>query len=107
MEESMNPDNVKIDLAARAAYIRYRDIPEESMTQLDVVREPDGIREIPVEEHDGCSSVIVDVDPAGNVIGIELLGFDDATAELAREYAVSRGLAFPRAIVAAASASAA
>ncbi len=40
--------------------------------------------------------VNVDFDQEGSVLGIELIGVDEASVATAREFAESHGLAFPR-----------
>jgi uncharacterized protein YuzE len=72
------PLSVKIDNQANAGYIRYAE--GKVATTLDVWS-------------DGW--VAADIDSAGAVLGIELLGFDDETLQHARAFAESKGLAFP------------
>jgi len=73
------PLGVRVDLEANAGYVSYR-LGEVAGT-LDVW-------------HDG--RVAADLDDAGNVLGIEVLGFDDKTLAQARMFAEDRGLAFPQ-----------
>ncbi len=96
----MKPINVSIDLEANAGYVRYRRV-EGALRQLDIVRGPSGsVRAFPVgddEEH--APAVIADVDEAGAVVGVEILGFDHEALELAEDFVHSRGLQWPYDVV--------
>jgi uncharacterized protein YuzE len=76
------PIEVKVDLEANASYVRYRRLVQDE--HVDAT-------------HDLCAdgSVAVDVDSGGNVLGIEVLGFDRETLEAAKRYAHEHRLAFP------------
>ena len=74
------PVNVNVDLAVRAAYVEYAPGPSAQTVDLNET-----------------VSVAYDVDADGNVIGIEVLGIGrPEQIALAREFAQSHGLAFPR-----------
>ena len=74
------PINVNVDLAVRAAYIEYAPGPSAQTVDLN-----------------DTGSVAYDVDADGSVIGIEVLGIGHPEQiALARAFAQSRGLAFPR-----------
>lgn len=77
------PIEVKVDLEANASYVRYRRLlPGEHVAEtVDVV-------------DDG--SVAADVDARGNILGIELLGFNGDTMITAQKFASDHDLAFPR-----------
>ena len=70
------PNNVELDLDAKAGYIRDGEIAGT----VDVWRD---------------GRVAADVDADGNVLGIEILSFDAETLSKARTYAMEHGLAFP------------
>jgi uncharacterized protein YuzE len=74
------PIDVRTDLSVRAAYIEYA--PALSVGTVDLTE---------------TGSVAYDVDAAGNVVGIEILGIDHLERiDIARVFAASRDLAFPR-----------
>lgn len=73
-----NPKNLEIDLEAKLGYVQYADA--QIAGTIDVW-------------HDG--QVAADLDAHGDVVGIEVLSLDEATLSQAREYAASKGLAFP------------
>lgn len=74
----IKPETVEVDGEVEAAYIRYtrRDVAET----IDVW---------------GEGTVAADVDSIGNVIGIEVLSFDEQTLSHARVFAQEHDLAFP------------
>lgn len=72
------PRALDIDFEAGAGYIRYAD--GEVAGTIDVWED---------------GQVAADVDAADEVLGIEILGFDDETLAHARRFAHGRGLAFP------------
>lgn len=74
----IKPVGLQVDLEMDAAYIRYAE--GEVAGTIDVWE-------------DGW--VAADVDGAGQVLGIEVLDLDIETLEHAREFAHTRGLAFP------------
>jgi uncharacterized protein YuzE len=74
------PIIVRADLVTRAAYVGY--LPGPSVQTIDL---------------NETGSVAYDIDEAGAVIGIEIVGFDSPDrVQLAREFARDRQLAFPR-----------
>lgn len=74
------PLNVRTDLSVRAAYVEYG--TAASIETIDLTE---------------TGSVAYDVDAGGNVVGIEILGFEHPErVELARKFAAGRDLAFPR-----------
>jgi uncharacterized protein YuzE len=74
------PINVRTDLSVRAAYIEYA--PALSVSTVDLTK---------------TGSVAYDVDEGGNVVGIEILGFDHLErVDIARVFAANHDLAFPR-----------
>ena len=74
----INPETVEVDREVEAAYVRYaKGVVAET---VDVWEE---------------GTVAADVDAAGNVLGIEVLGFDDETLWHARAFAQEHDLAFP------------
>jgi hypothetical protein len=74
------PVSVDVDLAIRAAYVRYA--PGPSVQTVDVTE---------------TGSVAYDVDAAGNVIGIEVLSIQrPEQIAIARAFAEAHELAFPR-----------
>jgi len=72
------PISVEVDLDVEAAYVRYA--AGDVAGTLDVW-------------HDG--RVAADLDDAGTVLGIEVLGLDEAVLSEAHRFALSRDLAFP------------
>jgi uncharacterized protein YuzE len=72
------PRALDIDFEADAGYIRYAD--GEVAGTIDVWED---------------GQVAADVDASNEVLGIEILGFDDETLAQARRFADERGLAFP------------
>lgn len=79
----IKPQTVDVDREVEAAYVRYgKGVVAET---LDIWEE---------------GTVAADVDAAGNVIGIEVLGFDEETLSHARAFAQEHDLAFPSRIVA-------
>ncbi len=75
------PTEVKVDLEANAGYVRYRALPAGDRVARTVRLSGD---------------IAVDFDTADAVLGIEILAFDADVLEAARQFAGSRGLAFPR-----------
>lgn len=73
-----NPETVEVDREVEAAYIRY--------TRRAVAETVDIWEE---------GTVAADLDSAGSVIGIEVLGFDDETLSHARAFALEHDLEFP------------
>lgn len=73
------PTSIEIDFAANAGYVYY--IPRARIAETVDVWEQ--------------GQVAADLDDAGDVVGIELLGFDAETLEHARTFAAERDLAFP------------
>jgi len=74
------PINVRTDLSVKAAYVEYATALSVSTVDLT-----------------DTGSVAYDVDADGNVVGIEVLGFEHPErVAIAREFAASRDLAFPR-----------
>jgi hypothetical protein len=74
------PINVRTDPSVRAAYVEYS--LALSVNTVDLTK---------------TGSVAYDVDAAGNVVGIEILGLDHPEQiEIARAFAASHDLAFPR-----------
>jgi hypothetical protein len=80
-EEMQNPIEVKVDLEANAGYVRYqarsggqRFARNERLSQ----------------------DVVVDFDADNEVLGIELLAFDDEAIDVARRFAEAHDLGFPR-----------
>jgi len=76
-----NPINVKVDLEANAAYVRYR--PSS-----------DGQRFARNERV--SQDVVIDFDADSQVLGIELLAFGDEALGIARRFAEAHDLGFPR-----------
>jgi uncharacterized protein YuzE len=74
------PTSVEIDIQHRLGYVYYQESSKKVAETIDVWRE---------------GRVAADLDDAGNVVGIELLGFDDNTLEHARKFAAEHELAFP------------
>ena len=74
----IQPIDIEIDDEANAGYIRYA-----KATVAETVE---------VWEE---GTVAADLDSAGNVIGIELLGFEDDILAKAKAYAREHNLAFP------------
>ena len=73
------PTSIEIDFAANAGYVYY--VPRARVAEtLDVWED---------------GQVAADLDDAGNIVGIELLDFDDDTLERARTFAAEHDLAFP------------
>jgi uncharacterized protein YuzE len=74
------PINVTTDRSINAAYVEYA--PESSVSTVNLTE---------------TGSVAYDVDVDGNVVGIEVLGIQHPDrVEIAREFAASRELDFPR-----------
>ena len=92
----MKPISVSVDLEANAAYVQYRHVDDDEMAQLDVVRDAAGVRAIPAGEDDAHDPrVVVDVDGSGQLVGVELVGLDRETADLAQLYLASQGITSP------------
>ncbi len=72
------PERIEVDLQAQATYIYYSH--EMVAGTIDIIQD---------------GAVAADIDAAGGVVGIEVLGFDETVVERARAFAASRGLAFP------------
>jgi uncharacterized protein YuzE len=72
------PERIEIDLEAQASYVYYSDA--DVAETIDVLRD---------------GAVAADLDAKGNVVGIELLGFESDVIECARGYAASHDLGFP------------
>jgi uncharacterized protein YuzE len=69
-----------IDFKAGAGYLIYRPLPEGSfVTRTQTVND----------------DVLVDFDGDSQVLGIELLSFDDQTLSVARRFAEENELSFP------------
>jgi len=92
----MKPINISVDLQANAVYVRYRN-PVGIIEQLDVARDANGaVRWFTVgEDEDHDPHVVVDVDGTGEVVGVEILGFDAETMRLAHDLCTARGLSAP------------
>jgi hypothetical protein len=73
------PIEVSIDLEAGAGYVEYL-ADAEIVGTLDIWRD---------------GQVAADLDDAEQVVGIEVLGFDEETLARARSFAHEHGLAFP------------
>jgi uncharacterized protein YuzE len=74
------PVNVNIDLEVRAAYVEYA--PGPSVETIDLTE---------------TGSVAYDVDASGKIIGIEVLEIQHpGQIEIARAFAETHDLAFPR-----------
>jgi uncharacterized protein YuzE len=74
------PTSVEIDIEEQFGYVYYVEDNPEVCETVDVWQE---------------GRVAADLDAAGNVIGIEVLGLDSETLECARRYAAEHDLAFP------------
>ena len=73
------PTKVRIDTEVTAAYVAYREVaPGESIRNQRLSDE-----------------VIVDYNANGDILGLELLGFDDAALDIARNFAAAHGMEFP------------
>lgn len=79
-KSAADPTSIEIDFEAGAGYIYYQSGEPSSARTVDVW-------------HDG--RVAADYDVAGNLVGIEVLGFDRETLERARRFAHAAGLSFP------------
>lgn len=73
------PTSVEVDLEHQLGYVYYVEDSEVAET-VDVWQE---------------GRVAADLDAAGDVIGIEVLGLESETLEHAQKYAADRGLALP------------
>jgi len=78
------PTQIRIDVQSDAGYVRYTDEPI--------------VNTIDVWKH---GQVAADIDAQGEVVGIELLGFDAPTIANAVKFATDRGLLFPSHLAAA------
>ena len=72
------PERIEVDLEAQASYVCY--------SREDVVRTVDIL---------GEGDVAADLDVKGDVVGIEVLGFESEVIDCARTYAASHDLGFP------------
>jgi hypothetical protein len=78
--EMTQPLNVRVDLSARAAYVKYAPGPSASTVDLDA-----------------SGSVAYDLDAGGTIVGIEILEIQlPGQIAVASEFAAAHGLAFPR-----------
>jgi uncharacterized protein YuzE len=74
------PISVRTDLSVMAAYIEYG--TAESVETVDLTE---------------TGSVAYDLDQAGNIVGIEILRFEQPEhVAIAQEFAATHGLSFPR-----------
>jgi len=78
----MHPIDVEIDDEAGAGYIRYA---EGNIAETVEVWEE--------------GAVAADVDSSGNILGIEVLGFDEELLSHARVFAAENDLIFPARLV--------
>lgn len=77
------PVSLSLDFTNGVGYVRYRD--PRANEQVSGARLGDHV------------DVVVDRDPTGGIVGIELLGLDDETLAIADGFAQQNGLGFPRA----------
>ena len=76
----IQPIHVRVDLEARAAYVKYA--PGPSVSTIDL---------------NDTGSVAYDVDANGTIVGIEVLEIQlPGQIEIARAFAETHDLAFPR-----------
>lgn len=79
----LKPIQLRIDYDVEAGYLRYRQLREGEHVSRNARISDD---------------VVVDFNDAGEILGIELLAFDEEALAVARGFAEANGLAFPRAI---------
>lgn len=85
-----------LDPQWRIAYLRYSN--DESDGSLDLARDSNGVVRKYGFDHpqDQYFGVTLDVDRAGDVVGIEILNVDDSLERgLARDFASANNLEFP------------
>jgi uncharacterized protein YuzE len=76
-----NPISIKVDLEANAGYVRYQPSSGGQRFARNERLSPD---------------VVIDFDADSQVLGIELLAFDDEALGVARRFAEAHDLGFPR-----------
>lgn len=76
----LKPIQFRVDYEVEAGYLRYRPLP---------------IGEHVARTQRISDDVNVDFDAAGQVLGLELLAFDDVAFNAARDFAESHDLVFP------------
>jgi hypothetical protein len=75
-----NPLRVKVDLEANAGYVRYPSSGGQRFARNERLSQ----------------DVVIDFDTDSQVLGIELLAFDDEALGVARRFAEAHDLGFPR-----------
>lgn len=72
------PHTMEIDFKAHAGYVRYSG--DKIVGTIDVWAD---------------GQVAADLNTSDEIVGVEILGFDQETLDEARRFAVTRGLIFP------------
>jgi len=80
-----NPATVEVDLLSHYARVRFREVLQGEKIGSVLLEDPNG------DDLD----VVVERTPAGEIVGIEILGFDPRVIAAAESFACENGFMFP------------